>query len=70
MGKYSKERNLGVRVPGELYAMLSRLCIDLELTKTDIIVKYLEYLQAQNFKERSILDADSEPLFKPENRNT
>ncbi len=70
MAKIPGKRALNVDVPADLYNMFAKLCIDLEITKTEAITKYLKYLQKQYYKQRQVLDEDSKPDFKLDDRKS
>lgn len=58
-------KNLNVRVPVALSSMIKKLAIDEGTTVTELIIKYLEYLQAKPYREkkRYLLNEDSSITF-------
>lgn len=55
---------LNMNIPAELHIMLRKLAIEKRLTATAIIVQYLQYLQAQHYKQRDALNENSPKTFK------
>lgn len=58
------KRSINLDVPADLYDMYAKLCIDLGITKTEGIVRYMRYLQKQHYKHRRVLDEESPQSFK------
>lgn len=58
------KKAMNLDLPADLYDMYAKLCIDLGITKTEGIIKYMRYLQAQYYKHRQALDEDSKPDFR------
>ena len=56
-------KHLHMRIPSELHCMLMKMSIDTDISATNIIVKYLRYLQKKHYKERLPLDENSEENF-------
>lgn len=50
-------RHLSIQVPPSLYKALSQICLELEITKTELITNYIRHLQTQNITERKQLYA-------------
>lgn len=48
------ERYLSIKIPEFLYRMLSRLCVDVDMTKTEIIVGYLYHLNEHKDKFKDV----------------
>lgn len=64
MPKIQGKRALSIDISASLYIMFSKLCVELEITKTEAITQYLRYLQKQDSRNRKILNEHSEPNFK------
>lgn len=64
MVKHHGKKALNLDIPVDLYTMYAKLCVDLDITKTEGIIQYLRYLQAQYYKHRQVLNEDSRPDFK------
>lgn len=62
------KKALNIDLPVDLYNMFAKLCIDLGITKTEGIVQYLRYLQAQQYKARKPLNEQSKQDFKLDSR--
>lgn len=62
---------LNVHLPKELYEMYAKLCIDLGISKTDGIIQYMEYLNAQPWHKRkgTVLNEGKQSNFKLISRN-
>lgn len=58
------KRALNLDIPENLYNMFAKLCIDAGITKTEAIVRYINYLQQQRHGSRRLLDEDSKSNFK------
>lgn len=50
---------LHVQVPIELYKMLGKLCIQKNTNRTEVVNKYLRWIQATDWRKRKILDETS-----------
>jgi hypothetical protein len=50
-------------IPADLHDMLKKLSTDIDTSAKDIFVQYLRYLQKKHYKERKILNEDSEEEF-------
>jgi hypothetical protein len=70
MTKKTGKKTLSVELPVDLYDMYAKLCIDLNLTKTEGIYRYLQYLQKKYYKHRQAINADSDDDFSLSNGNT
>lgn len=64
MFKKQGRKTLSVLVPIRLHDMFNKLCIDHEISKTQAIIRYLQYLQAKPYEKRKLLYAKSKPDFK------
>ena len=58
-----EKRSINMRVPSELYIMVRRLCVDYDLSITDLFVKYLNYLKKFHYTQREVLDEQSRKTF-------
>ncbi len=65
MTKDIQYSNLTVRLPRGLHNMVKKLAIDENVTVSAIVVKYFQYLQAKEFRERGryILNEHSSITF-------
>lgn len=61
--KREGKKALNIDVPTRLYAMFAKLCIDMGVTKTEAITRYLEFLEAKYHRQRRFLDAESREEF-------
>ena len=58
------KKTLNVDIPSDLFNMYSKLCIDLEITKTEGLIRYFKYLSKMYYKRRRAINEKSEPDFK------
>jgi hypothetical protein len=58
------KKTLHVDIPVDLFNMYTKLCVDLEITKTEGLIRYFKYLQKQYYKRRRAINEKSEPDFK------
>lgn len=54
-------KGLTFNVPIDLADSFHKTCIDFQMTKTEAILRYLEYLRKTHKKDRRLLDEDSDP---------
>lgn len=69
INKARYKKALNVDLPADLYDMYAKMCIDLNISKTEGIVQYFKYLQKQNYRQRRTLNETTESDFTLDDRD-
>lgn len=69
MGTRKDQKVLNVHIPSDLYDMYAKTCIDLQISKTEGIVRYFQYLKKTHHKKRRALDENTDSDFTLDDRD-
>lgn len=62
-GKHLGKRSITVDIPLGLFNMYAKLCVDAGISKTEGILRYLEYLASRQQRQRELVNELSNTTF-------
>jgi hypothetical protein len=62
--KYVGKRSITVDLPIQLFNMYAKLCVDLQISKTEGFIRYLKWVNMHKPPQRRLLNEHTESDFK------